>query len=49
MSATVELVPGARYPWRASCACGWASRGYVAEHAARLMAEDHECPEEGSS
>jgi ribosomal protein L37E len=34
-----------RYPWVARCSsCGWASgRGYVAQHAAQLLADEHEC------
>jgi hypothetical protein len=32
---------GGRYPFRPTCSCGWVTRGYVAEHAARLVAEDH--------
>ncbi|MDE1673787.1 hypothetical protein [Nocardia gipuzkoensis] len=34
---------GGRYPYRGACTgCDWQSaRGYVAEHAARDMAEDH--------
>lgn len=30
------------YPWKAVCSCGWASRGYVAAHAAQAMADDHD-------
>lgn len=29
------------YPFRAVCPCGWQSRGYAAEHAAQVMADDH--------
>lgn len=38
---TVERRSGERYPWRAVCPCGWASIGYVREHAAQIMADDH--------
>lgn len=32
-----------RYPFRPVCSCGWAAAwGYVAEHAAQLMADAHE-------
>jgi hypothetical protein len=40
-SATVVL-RGGRYPFLPTCSCGWVTRGYVAEHAAQLMADDHE-------
>ncbi|AVO25696.1 hypothetical protein SEA_MCGUIRE_91 [Mycobacterium phage McGuire] len=29
------------YPYLAKCSCGWASRRYAAEHAAKGMADDH--------
>lgn len=32
---------GGRYLFRPTCSCGWFTRGYIAEHAARLMADDH--------
>lgn len=31
----------ARYPYRAVCTCSWTSRGYVRNHAAQTMADDH--------
>ena len=34
------------YPWRAECWCGYVSRGYVAEHAAQSMADNHNKPYE---
>lgn len=30
-----------RYPFRPTCSCGWAWRGYVAAHAAQLMVDAH--------
>lgn len=39
---TVEWHPNNHgYPYRASCQCGWQSLGYVAQHAAHNMADDH--------
>lgn len=32
---------GGRYPYRPACTCGELFRGYVAEHAARLIADAH--------
>lgn len=32
---------GGRYPFRPTCSCGWGARGYVAEHAAQAVADDH--------
>ena len=33
---------GGRYPWFATCSCGWTSGwGYVAEHAAAGVADSH--------
>jgi hypothetical protein len=32
---------GGRYGYVPTCSCGWVTRGYVAEHAAQLMADDH--------
>lgn len=29
------------YPYHAVCSCGYVSRGYVAEHAAKMMADYH--------
>ncbi|ACI12353.1 gp39 [Mycobacterium phage Fruitloop] len=29
------------YPYLAKCSCGWTSRRYAAEHAAKYMADDH--------
>jgi hypothetical protein len=37
-SVTVER---GRYPYRPDCTCGQEFRGYVAEHAAREIAEAH--------
>lgn len=36
----VQVVRG-RYPYLPVCSCGHEFRGYVAEHAARTMAEAH--------
>ncbi len=36
----VDVIAG-RYPYRPVCSCGQAFRGYVAEHAARQVAEAH--------
>jgi hypothetical protein len=33
---------GGRYGYVPTCSCGWTTRGYVAEHAAQTMADDHE-------
>lgn len=44
MSATCQpavTVAAGRYPYRPSCSCGWATWGYVADHAARGVAEAH--------
>lgn len=39
--AAVALT-GGRYPFRPACSCGWtAPWGYVAEHAAQAVADDH--------
>lgn len=36
------VTTGGRYPHRGACTCGWQSAwGYVAEHAAQAMADDH--------
>lgn len=32
---------GGRYGYAPTCSCGWVTRGYVAEHAARAVADDH--------
>lgn len=33
---------GGRYPFRPACSCGWMHPiGYVAAHAAQIMADDH--------
>lgn len=32
---------GGRYGYVPTCSCGWVTRGYVAEHAARSVANDH--------
>lgn len=37
----VQYDPAQRYPYAAVCRCGWRSRGYVREHAAQAMADDH--------
>lgn len=29
------------YPYTGVCSCGWFSRGYVRDHAAQTMVEDH--------
>jgi hypothetical protein len=39
--ADVVYVGSERYAWRPVCSCGWATRGFVAEHAARGAAEAH--------
>ena len=36
------------YPWRTACTCGWVGRGYMAEHAAQSVVEDHESTEHGT-
>ena len=33
---------GGRYGYVPTCSCGWVTRGYVAEHAAQAVADDHE-------
>lgn len=38
--ATVDFVSG-RYPYVPRCTCGAPFRGYVAEHAAQLLADAH--------
>jgi len=40
--AVAVTLTGGRYPFRPTCSCGWVTRGYVAEHAARAVADDHE-------
>lgn len=41
-TTTVDWTPNNHgFPYRATCTCGWASRGYVHMHAAESMAEDH--------
>ena len=38
----VKRLGGLRYPFRPACSCGWEHAvGYVAEHAAQSMADDH--------
>lgn len=38
----IEYVPyNGGYPFRATCQCGWKSKTYAADHAAKVMAEDH--------
>jgi hypothetical protein len=32
---------GGRYGYTPTCSCGWITRGYVAEHAAKAVADDH--------
>ena len=39
-SVTVQEV-GGRYPHRPACSCGQAFRGYVAAHAAQIVADAH--------
>lgn len=39
---SVTYDPQQRYPYRISCTCEAPFRGYVAEHAARAIAQDHE-------
>ena len=42
--AVAVVLTGGRYKFQPTCTCGWVTRGYVAEHAARLVADDHkEC------
>lgn len=38
--AKVELQRG-RFPWRATCTCGWTTWGYVSKDAAELRVADH--------
>ena len=39
---SVTYDPQMRYPYRITCTCEAPFRGYVAEHAARAIAQDHE-------
>lgn len=39
--AAIVTEAGGRYPWKPSCTCGWSTWGYVAEHAAQLVADSH--------
>jgi hypothetical protein len=32
---------GGRYPFVPVCSCGWTTRGFVADHAAQTLADDH--------
>lgn len=32
---------GGRYGYTPTCSCGWVTRGYIAEHAAQAVADDH--------
>lgn len=32
---------GGRYGYVPCCSCGWVTRGYAAEHAARQVAAEH--------
>lgn len=32
---------GGRYPHQPVCSCGWSAWGYVAVHAAQILADDH--------
>lgn len=41
--ATVTRTPGQLYPYRPVCPCGQRFRSYAAEHAAKLVANDHRC------
>jgi hypothetical protein len=41
-------IAAGRYPYRPSCSCGWTTWGYVADHAARAMAEAHAADPEGN-
>jgi hypothetical protein len=39
--AVAVALTGGRYGYTPTCSCGWVTRGYVAEHAARAVADDH--------
>jgi hypothetical protein len=43
MRATITTTPGKLYPYKPICPCGQAFRGYAAEHAAQLVADEHRC------
>lgn len=39
--AVAVVDKGGRYPYQPTCTCGWSDWGYVAAHAAQILADAH--------
>jgi len=41
-TGSVEVIPGARYPFKPQCICGWTTWGYATFDSAKILANAHE-------